>query len=312
MKLTPPINIKELCKIINVNFVGDENTFVSGINEIHNVEVGDLTFVDHPKYYDKALQSAASIILINKEVPCPDGKVIIVSQDPFKDYNYLTKHFNPFQTSNQSIAASAKIGAGTIIRPNVFIGENVIIGNDCIIHANVSIYNNALIGDRVEIHSGSIIGADAFYFKKYADKGYTKMYSCGRVVIEDDVEIGAGCTIDKGVSADTTIGAGSKLDNMVHVGHDTKIGKNCLFAAQVGIAGCVIIEDDVILWGQVGVQKDLTIGKGAVVLGQSGIPKSIEGGKTYFGSPTQDAREKMKELAYIKRIPEIFEKLNTK
>jgi len=135
------------------------------------------------------------------------------------------------------------------------------------------------------------------------------MLSCGRVVIHDNVEIGANSTIDKGVSGDTVIGKGSKLDNLVQVGHDTVIGKNCLFAAQVGIAGVVKIEDDVILWGQVGVQKDLTIGKGAVVLGQSGIPKSLEGNKTYFGSPVRDAREKMKELALIKQLPEIIEKL---
>jgi UDP-3-O-[3-hydroxymyristoyl] glucosamine N-acyltransferase len=132
------------------------------------------------------------------------------------------------------------------------------------------------------------------------------MVSCGRVIIEDDVEIGALCTIDKGVSGDTTIGAGTKFDNHIHIGHDTVIGKNCLFAAQVGVAGVVKIEDDVILWGQVGVQKDLVIGKGAVVLGQSGIGKSLEGGVTYFGSPVREAREKMKEIAMMKRLPEII------
>ena len=128
------------------------------------------------------------------------------------------------------------------------------------------------------------------------------MVSCGRVIIGNKVEIGASCTIDKGVSGDTIIGEGTKMDNQVHVGHDTVIGKNCLFAAQVGIAGVVTIEDDVILWGQVGVQKDLTIGKGAVVLGQSGIPKSLEGGKTYFGVPAGEAREKYKEIAGIKML----------
>ena len=138
---------------------------------------------------------------------------------------------------------------------------------------------------------------------------YDKMLSCGRVIIHDHVEIGACCTIDKGVSSDTIIGSGTKLDNHIHVGHDTVIGKNCLFAAQVGIAGVVTIEDDVILWGQVGVQKDLTIGKGAVVLGQSGVGKTLEGGKTYFGSPTQEARQKMKEIAMVKQLPELFEKM---
>jgi UDP-3-O-[3-hydroxymyristoyl] glucosamine N-acyltransferase len=135
------------------------------------------------------------------------------------------------------------------------------------------------------------------------------MISCGRVIIEDGVEIGAGCTIDRGVSGDTIIGAGTKMDNMVHIGHDTEIGKNCLFAAQAGIAGAVKIEDEVVLWGQVGVSKTLTIGKGAVVYAQSGVKDSIEGGKIYFGSPVEEAREKMKELVWIKRIPQLWEKV---
>ena len=135
------------------------------------------------------------------------------------------------------------------------------------------------------------------------------MLSCGRVIIEDDVEIGAGCTIDRGVSHDTKIGRGTKIDNMVHIGHDTVIGKNCLFAAQVGIAGATSIEDGVTLWGQVGVSKTLTIGANATVYAQSGIPSSIEGDKTYFGTPAEDAQVKKRELIWIKRIPELWKKV---
>jgi UDP-3-O-[3-hydroxymyristoyl] glucosamine N-acyltransferase len=135
------------------------------------------------------------------------------------------------------------------------------------------------------------------------------MLSCGRVVIEDGVEIGAGCTIDRGVSADTLIGAGTKIDNLVHIGHDTVVGRNCLFAGQVGIAGATTIEDNVILWGQVGVSKTLTIGQGAIVNAQSGVKDSLEGGKAYFGSPVEEARQKVKELVWIKRIPELWEKV---
>jgi UDP-3-O-[3-hydroxymyristoyl] glucosamine N-acyltransferase len=312
MKLEIPKTLKQISELIGANYTGDDNFLITGINEIHLVEPGDLTFVDHPKYYDKALKSKATTIIINKEVSCPEGKALIFSDDPFRDYNFLTRYFRTFQFSSQAIHPTAKIGRQTLIGAGVSIGANCVIGDYVIIHPNVTIYPNCTIGNYVEIHSSTVIGADAFYFKKYPQKGYEKMYSCGSVLIEDYVEIGAGCTIDRGVSGVTTIGKGTKLDNMVHVGHDTVIGKNCLFAAQVGIAGCVKIEDDVILWGQVGVQKDLTIGKGAVVLGQSGVPKSLEGGKTYFGSPTQDAREKMKELALIKRLPEIIEKISNR
>jgi UDP-3-O-[3-hydroxymyristoyl] glucosamine N-acyltransferase len=309
MKLKPHQKLKDIADLINAKYQGDPDFVVSGLNEIHKVEKGDLSFVDHPKYYNKALNSAATTILINKEVPCPEGKALIFSDDPFRDYNKLTSHFRPFKNSDRMISESAVIGKGTIIQPGTFIGNHVKLGENCIIHSNVSIYDHTEVGNDVVIHSGTVIGADAFYFKKRPE-GYDKLLSCGKVIIEDKVEIGALCTVDKGVSGDTVIGKGSKLDNHVHVGHDTVIGQNCLFAGQVGIAGVVTIEDNVILWGQVGVQKDLTIGKGAVVLGQSGIGKSLEGNKTYFGSPTQDAMEKMRELVLIKRIPEIIQRID--
>jgi UDP-3-O-[3-hydroxymyristoyl] glucosamine N-acyltransferase len=246
--------------------------------------------------------------LINKEVDCPEGKALLISDDPFRDFNKLTKHFIPFAATNVSISDSSTIGQGTVIQPNCFIGHNVSIGKNCLLHANVIVYDNTVIGNNVIIHSGTILGADAFYYKKRPE-GFDQLLSCGRVVIEDNVGIGALCTIDKGVTGDTTIGAGSKLDNQVHVGHDTVIGKKCLIAAQTGIAGCVIIEDEVTLWGQVGTTSGITIGSKAIVLGQTGVSKSIEGGKTYSGTPIDEAREKMKQFAYLKKIPEILNKI---
>lgn len=308
MKFQEPQNLKEIAKIIDCKYVGDANFTVLGMNEIHVVEIGDIVFVDHPKYYDKALQSAATIILINKNVDCPEGKALLISDDPFRDFNILTQHFRPFQASNGAIAASAKIGNGTIIQPNCFIGNNVVIGNNCLIHSNVSIYDNTIIGNNVIIHAGTILGADAFYYKKRPD-GFDQLISGGRVIIENNVGIGALCTIDKGVTGDTTIGEGTKIDNQVHVGHDTIIGKKCLIASQTGIAGCVIIEDEVTLWGQVGTASGITIGSKAVVMGQTGVTKSIPGGKSYFGTPIQESRETLKQMANIKKIPEILNKL---
>lgn len=308
MKFKQPQTLAEIASIIGATLKGDPKHIVTGINEIHKVEPGDLSFVDHPKYYDKCLNSAATTILINKDVDVPPGKALLISDDPFRDYNRLVDTFRPFVPSHVYVSDSAEIGQGSIIQPGAFIGHNVVIGQDCIIHPNVSIYDHTVIGDRVVIHAGTVIGADAFYFKRRPE-GYDKMKSCGRVVIEDDVEIGACCTIDKGVSGDTVIGRGTKFDNQIHIGHDTVVGANCLMAAQTGVAGVATIEDDVILWGQVGVSKDLTIGKGAIVLAQSGVPKSLEGGKTYFGSPVGEAREKMKEMALIKRIPDLIAKM---
>lgn len=308
MKFPKTYSLKEIASIINTEFVGDENFPVQGMNEIHVVEPGDIVFVDHPKYYDKALQSAATIVLINKKVDCPEGKALLISDDPFRDFNTLTKHFKPFQSTNTSISDSAKIGENTFIQPNCFIGNNVSIGKNCIIHSNVSIYDNTVIGNNVIIHAGTILGADAFYYKKRAE-GFDQLLSGGRVVIQDNVGIGALCTIDKGVTGDTTIGEGTKIDNQVHVGHDTVIGKKCLIAAQTGIAGCVIVEDEVTLWGQVGTTSGITIGSKAIVMGQTGVTKSIEGAKVYFGTPIEESREKLKQLANIKRIPEILKKI---
>ncbi|GAA4055037.1 UDP-3-O-(3-hydroxymyristoyl)glucosamine N-acyltransferase [Flavobacterium chungnamense] len=308
MKFSKTHTLKEIAEIIGCQYVGADDFPVYGMNEIHVVTSGDIVFVDHPKYYDKALQSAATIVLINKEVECPLGKALLISDDPFRDFNKLTNHFIPFTFANVSISNSAIVGDATVIQPNCFIGHNVQIGKNCIIHSNVSIYDNCIIGDNVIIQAGTILGADAFYYKKRPE-GFDQLLSGGRVVIENNVGIGALCTIDKGVTGDTTIGEGTKIDNQVHVGHDTVIGKKCLIAAQTGIAGCVIIEDEVTLWGQVGTTSGITIGAKAVVLGQTGVTKSIEGGKSYFGTPIEESREKLKQLANIKRIPEIIKNL---
>ncbi len=308
MKLSPAKTLNELAAMTDTRVMGDGTMLVTGINEIHRVEAGDLTFVDHPKYYDKALNSAATFVIINKEVEVPAGKALLFSDDPFRDYVYLCKHFMPFEASTSSVHPSAVIGEGTVIQPNASVGPHVVIGKNCIIHSGATIYDHTVIGDNVVIHANAVLGADAFYYKRRPDF-YEKMHSCGRVVIHDNVEIGACSTVDRGVSADTIIGKGTKLDNHVHVGHDTWIGQNCLFAAHVGIAGCVNIEDNVIFWGQVGCQKDITIGAGAIVFAQSGISKSLKGNTTYFGSPAVEVRQMMKEMALMRRLPEIVEKL---
>ena len=309
MKFSIPQKLQDIAQLIDCDFVGNVDFPVLGMNEIHVVTPGDIVFVDHPKYYDKALESAATIVLINKEVACPEGKALLISDDPFRDFNKITNHFNPFIAAKAAIADTAVIGKNTIIQPNVFVGNHVKIGTDCVIHPNVCIYDNAVIGDNVTIHAGAVLGADAFYYKKRPE-GFDKLVSGGNVVIKDNVDIGALCTIDKGVTASTTIGEGTKLDNQVQIGHDTVVGKHCLIAAQTGIAGCVIIEDFVTIWGQAGVTSGITIGEKAVISAQSGVSKSLAGHKSYFGSPADEFRKKYKEIASIRLIPEIIEKLD--
>ncbi|WP_411895071.1 UDP-3-O-(3-hydroxymyristoyl)glucosamine N-acyltransferase [Winogradskyella sp. A2] len=306
MKFPKVYTLEQIAELISCKFVGDADFPIYGINEIHVVEPGDIVFVDHPKYYNKALESDATIVLINKRVECPEGKALLISDDPFRDFNKLTLHFKPFKSANVAIAVDANIGEGTVIQPNCFIGNNVSIGKNCVIHSNVSIYDDTVIGDNVTIHAGTVLGASAFYYKNRPE-GYDQLISGGRVIIEDNVDIGALCTIDRGVTGDTTIGEGSKLDNQIQIGHDTLIGKKCLIASQTGIAGCVIVEDNVTIWGQVGVKSGITISEGTVLYAQSGLGHTTIGGKTYFGSPAKEARTFFKEMAYIKKIPEILE-----
>lgn len=311
MKFPAPVQVKWIAELIGARLMGNEKGMATGINEIHKVEEGDLVFVDHPKYYDTCIRSAASFIIINAEAPIPEGKALLITEEPFEAYLKIIRHFRPFEPQQEMINPDLKKGEGTYVAPGTFIGKHVTIGKDCYIGPNVSLLDYTSIGDRVIIQAGTVIGSDAFYYnsRKNREVWYKKMESCGRVIIEDDVEIGAGCTIDRGVTHDTRIGRGTRIDNMVHVGHDTIIGRNCLFAAQVGIAGAVTIGDGVILWGQVGVSKTLSIGDNAVVLAQSGVPASLEAGKVYFGSPAEEASLKKRELVWIKRIPEMWEKL---
>lgn len=307
MKLQRSYTVKEIADLIKCEFVGDTSHEVTGINEIHKVEHGDLVFVDHPKYYEKALGSKATTILIDKKVDCPEGKALIVSEKPFDDYNLLTRHFSP------TVMLTASVGENTLVHPTAKIYPNVTIGHNCSIGENVTIYPGAVIGDgsileeNVCVGPNSVIGHYAFYYKK-KPTGFDRMHSCGFVHLHKNVEIGALCTIDAGVSGVTEIGEGTKIDNQVHIGHDTVVGKHCLMAANVGIAGCVTVQDRVTLWGQVGVVSDVIIGEGAVVYGQSGVGRSLEPGKTYLGSPCVEARIHFRELAALKKLPEFLEK----
>jgi UDP-3-O-[3-hydroxymyristoyl] glucosamine N-acyltransferase len=311
MQFPSPVSIQWIAGLIDAKLIGNTTASATGINEIHKVEKGDLVFVDHPKYYATCINSAADFIIINKEADVPEGKALLVTANPFEAYCKIVQHFRPFEPSLTLISDTAVIGEGTFVYPNCFIGNHVTIGSNCIIHPNVTIMDHCIIGNNVIIQAGTVIGSNAFYYntKKDRELWYKKMPDCGRVIIEDHAEIGAGCTIDRGVSHDTIIGKGTKMDNMIHIGHDTVMGKNCLIAAQVGIAGVVNIGDGVILWGQVGVSKTLTIGSNSVVYAQSGVIKDTEPGKVYFGSPIEDAKEKMKEMVWIKRIPLLWEKV---
>ncbi|MCH2021417.1 MAG: UDP-3-O-(3-hydroxymyristoyl)glucosamine N-acyltransferase [Saprospiraceae bacterium] len=311
MKLKMPISVLDIADLIGADIIGDSSIKVTYLREIHKVEKGSLIFVDNEKYYSQAIYSDAAVIIIDKVVECPDDKALLIVKKPFEAYNLLALHYNPFVPIKSNVSKTAIIGENTILEPGVVVGNHVTIGDNCLIRANTVLLDNTKIGNNVIIHANSSIGNDAFYMSKQSDGTYTRWHSIGRVIIDDNVEIGASCTIDRGVSGDTKIGEGTKIDNQVHVGHGVVIGKHCLIAAQVGIAGKTIIQDYVTIYGQVGISKSLVVGEGATLLAKAAVSKSIPGGdKEYVGIPASEARAKFREMASIRQLPEIVQKVN--
>lgn len=308
MKFEKSYKLSEFAELLQLEYRGNANAIISGINEIHRVEDGDIVFVDHPKYYDKALRSAAGVVIINQEdVEIPNGKGIILSDEPFTLFNKILRRFSEVSFPQEGRKNSDF--PNTQIHPTVFIDQWVEIGEGSIIYPGVQLLGKVTIGKEVVIQSGTVIGSQGFYYKKRSDH-FERLGSEGSVKIEDGVEIGANCTIDRGVTAETFIGRNTVIDNLVQIGHDTIIGAHCLIAAQCGIAGCSVIEDRVTLWGQVGISSGITIGENAVLYAQSGVGKSLKPNNVYFGSPAGDHRTKFKELASIRALPDLMDKLN--
>lgn len=292
---------EELFTGFDVTIKGDADG-IKGMNEIHRVRPGDLLFVDHPKYYDKALDSAATFVLINKEVDIPEGKTIIITEFPFQVFNAIAERYTKgdlIESQKTDIHPSVIVEPGAIIHPGAEIGEN------CIIHSNAVIGPRVRIGKNVIVHYNASIGTDAFYYHR-KDGVMTKWHTIGAVVIEDDVEIGANCTIARGVSSQTFIGKGTKLDAQIHLGHGVVVGENCTLAAQAGISGKTIIGDNCVIYGQAGIAQNLHIGSNTIIGAKAGVAKDLEGGKTYFGLPARDMREFYKEYISLKKLPEII------
>lgn len=300
MTFNQPQTLRNIADLIGAQMIGDENFPVLGTNEIHRVKAGEIVFVNHPKYYDKALNSAATIILIDKVVDCPEGKALLVSDDPFRDFNKINTHFTRIYNFSEELH-DLEVGEGTRIHPSAVIGNEVKIGKNCIIFPNVVIGDRTIIGDNVIIQSGTVLGGDAFYYRKL-NGNFDRLISVGNVIIEDNVEIGNNCTIDRGVTDSTIIGEGSILDNLIQIGHDTIIGKKVLIASHAAIAGCCVIEDEVTVWGQVGMASGNRVGKGAVLLGKTGVNKDLEGGKTYFGQLAEEFRDYLRKEVKLKNL----------
>jgi UDP-3-O-[3-hydroxymyristoyl] glucosamine N-acyltransferase len=300
---------------------------------IERAQPGDLTFLANPRYHALLKTTRASAVILGLDdasgAPCAvlrsDNPRLSFAQavslfgraaPPAKGIDRLTSiakdasigpevSIGPFVT----IGAGASIGARTTIYPHVVIGPGARIGDDCIVHAHVSVREDVVIGNRVVLQDGAVIGSDGFGFVKQADGSYLKIPQYASVVIEDDVEIGANTTIDRPSVGETRVSAGAKIDNLVQIGHGVSIGRRTLLAAQVGIAGSTVVEEDVTLAGQVGVSGHLRIGKGVVATAQTGIPNSLDAGEFVSGYPAIANRDWLRSSAVFRQLPTLKKRI---
>jgi len=322
------VRLREIAARLECRLDGDGDIDIVRVAGIQDAGPGDLTFVANAKYEKALPNTRASAVILREDAPAAPC-ASLRTRDPYLAFARAVGLFAPVQRpaagidrhaavaadarlgQNVSIGAfvaigeGATIGNGTIIFPNVTIGPGTRIGDDCVIHSNVSIRERVTIGNRVVLQNGVVIGADGYGFVRRGDGTHEKIPQVATVVIDDDVELGANTTVDRPAIGETRIRAGTKIDNLVQIGHGVTVGRNVLMAAQVGVAGSTHVGDDVTFGGQVGVGGHLTIGRGAVAVGQSGVTNSLEAGQMVAGYPAIDAREWRKASVIFRRLPEL-------
>jgi UDP-3-O-[3-hydroxymyristoyl] glucosamine N-acyltransferase len=327
------MKLSQIAEKTGATLVGDGSAEILRVSTIERAGVGDLTFVANPRYNHFLKSTQATAIILSK-APETSRLNLLIHPDPYYAFSVVLTLFYPHPGSHlgSGIAASAVIaptatiganvhvgnfveigdgaviGDGTKIMKGCSIGAGVKIGKECLLHPNVTVYDGCLLGNRVAIHSGTVIGSDGFGYAIH-EGVHHKILQVGIVRIEDNVEIGSNCSIDRAALDETIIGEGTKIDNLVQIAHNVKIGRRCLIIAQVGISGSTVLGEYVTLAGQVGVVGHIEIGDRAIVIAQAGVPKSLEGGKIYAGSPAREFMEFKKTEAQIHRLPQRLEQL---
>jgi UDP-3-O-[3-hydroxymyristoyl] glucosamine N-acyltransferase len=328
--------VLEIAKIVSGEFIGDKNIILTGVNSLLNAKKNDISFFGNMKYFNDALKTEAGVILIGYDINISKfaNKNIIKVKNPQYAYSIILSiiederkkninneihklscifknvklGINLYIGQNVVVEKMSEIGDDTKIFPNVFVGNNVKIGNNCLIYPNVVIRENTFIGDRVIIHSGVVIGSDGFGFINVNSKIH-KIPQIGNVIIGNDVEIGANTTIDRATVNSTVIGDSTKIDNLVQIAHNVKIGRNCMIVAQVGIAGSTIIGDNVVIGGQTGIVGHIKIGNNVIISSQSGISRNVKDGEKIGGNPISSIKKSIKIRALIRKLPEIYSDL---
>jgi len=324
-------SLENLAKEIGGTFLGDGSIPISGIAPLDTAQEGDITFVTNKRYLKAAFTTRASAIL--SEVPIENvPKAFLLKSNPYAALAKIISLFHPASTQSPGVRKGAwvdptavvdpaasvldgvfisrgvKIGSRSILFPGVFIGENTVIGENCVIHPQVTIRENSIIGNRVVLQPGVVIGSDGFGFAKEGEV-YRKIPQVGNVVIEDDVELGANTCVDRAVLGTTRIGKGTKLDNLIQIGHNVVVGENTVIAALTGISGSTQVGSRVVMGGQVGLAGHIRIGDDVTLATRTGVMEDILNRGIYWGSPSAEMNTEMKNVAAYRQLPELIKRI---
>lgn len=323
------MKLKEISKILSLPLEGDGEVEIKGVSSLENAKEGDISFYSDPKLKSFLETTRASALIVPEDLKF-NRLPVLRAKNPYLEFAKLMSIFYPLPkfppgihptsivSESASIHSSAHIGAFTFIGKNVYIGENTVImphsfigddvkiGNDCLIYPNVTVRERVFIGNRVIIHAGAVIGSDGFGYVKREDGTFFKIPQIGTVVIEDDVEIGANTTVDRATLGETRIGKGVKLDNLIQIGHNVKIGENTIIAAQTGIAGSSEIGRGVTMAGQVGIADHIRIGDFTIVAAKTGVAGNVPPNSIIAGYPETEIKLWRRIQASLSRLPEII------
>ena len=325
--------LAEIAGFVQAELDGDPNIIISGLSEIDNACVGDIVFAEHEKWLAKAEASEASAVIIGKGMT-RQSKPALTVDNPKMAFGMLMHLYAPPLQFEQGvhptavigenvelgegvsvqpyavIQSGAKIGDKSVIGAMAYVGQNTRIGENCILHPHTVVYPHMIIGDEVILHSGVVIGPDGFGYVEH-NKQRIKVPQIGKVIIEDEVEIGANSTIDRATLGETRIGEGTKIDNLVQIAHNDVIGKNCILCAQAGVSGSSTIGDNVIIAGQAGLADRVTVGDNVIIGAQAGVPsnKVIRGNQMVFGAPARNVEDMKKQMGAQLRLPKLVEKV---
>lgn len=326
----------QISELINGKIIGNENAIINGVSPIENSEAGHLSFIAQEKFAHFLDTTPCSVVIVSKSLITKEQypTTIIEVEDAYLSFQILMNLYNEMKQTKRSeieqptnihtsttlgenvyvgafsyLSEKVKVGDGTQIYPQVFIGKNVKIGKNCTIYSGVRIYDYCVIGDNCIIHSNSVIGSDGFGFQPTAE-GFQKIPQLGNVVLENNVEIGSNCTIDRGTIGSTIIGQGTKIDNLIQIAHNVKIGKHNVIAAQAGIAGSTIIGDWNQIGGQTGIVGHIKIGNQVKIQAQSGVNNSVQDGEILYGSPAISASDFRRNYVHFRHLTDIVKRID--